>query len=85
MFIKHIDKLPHEYVGKIFALNEDVSNMEGTFEKGTELLCISVNSVPEEDKIEIGPSGVISLWLQDEHRNRLHLNKDDFFKNCTPL
>lgn len=67
------DKKPRpEMEGKKYVLNQDVSNMGGTFEKGTEMVCVEVRS-----------SGGISL--KDSEENGLLLNTESFKKCCDPL
>lgn len=73
-FVPRAENPSNPLVGQQFELTEDVSNMDGTFEKGTIMTCYTVD-------IRYG-TGIRSVWLKDDLVNTLLLNYNDFLKIC---
>ncbi len=76
MFIPHNQASPHRLIGKQFLLSRDVSNMVGTFKKGTVLKCESLN---------MAGTKVMAVNLIDDYDHKVLLNVVDFKEVCKEI
>lgn len=77
-FVPHSEETKNsQLVGKKFVLTKELSNMAGTFEKGTVLTCKTWTGNRTQ--------GIRSVTLTDEKGHDLHLHIESFQSSTVPV